>query len=195
MDQKKFHTEKLCLWIWMGFGFIAVLLCGNMKRFGTVISFRSTYEQKYRLSNREISPPPLSSVSFLPRRVDPTCSLTLLTDTDNYSLLIGGSLHASTCLFAGFFLLVCETWVLWWHGIFKWSTHEYDNLDMTFFFHSGTSNHENFTSYIVCVIHSDHDCSAGYITWSFNHDWSFVNIPSSIRTIKSHVFCASFELY
>ena len=57
---------------------------------------------------REISPPPLPSVSCLPTRGDPTCSLTLPTDlTDNYFLFIGGYLHASTCLFVGFFLLVC----------------------------------------------------------------------------------------
>ena len=114
----------------MGFGFIAVLLCGNMKRFDTVTSFRWSYEQKYRRNNRDISPQTIPSVSFLPRR-DSTCPLTLLTDTDNYFFFIRGSLHVPSCLFVGFFLLFCGIWVLWWYGIFKRSTHEYEIL---FFF-------------------------------------------------------------
>ena len=31
------------------------------------------------------------------------------------------------------------------------------------FLHSGTLNHENYTSHIVCLIHPDHDWSAGYL--------------------------------
>ena len=90
----------------MGFGFIAVLLCGNMKRFDTVTSFRWSYEQKYRRNNRDISPQTIPSVSFLPRR-DSTCPLTLLTDTDNYFFFIGGlytCLHVS--LLVSFFYFV-----------------------------------------------------------------------------------------
>ena len=71
---------------------------------------RTRKEALYKIwrNNREISPPPLPPVSCLPRRGDPTCSLTLPTDlTDNYFLFIGGYLHTSICLFVGFFLLVC----------------------------------------------------------------------------------------
>ena len=170
-------------------------------------------------NNREISPPPLPSVSCLPRRGDPTCSLTLPTDlTDNYFLFIGGYLHASTCLFVGFFLLVCGIWVLWWCGFFKRSTHDYEIL---FFLHSGTLNHENYTSHIVCLIHPDHDWSAGYLCNNYRNTsqkrwqnlstyllnkfemkqwrissannkyiaWSSNHDWSSIRTLYSRVLC------
>ena len=169
----------------MGFGFIAVLLCGNMKRFDTVTSFRWTYEQKYRRNNRDISPQTIPSVSFLPRR-DSTCPLTLLTDTDNYFFFIRGSLHVPSCLFVGFFLLFCGFWVLWWYGIFKRSTHEYEIL---FFFHSWTLNHDNYTSRYCLTWFINHDCRTSPHICSTNSKWSS---EQSFRQTKKST-CSSFN--
>ena len=144
MDREKFRSENLSNLIfivkdnWIRSHLLFVKLdrirfgcCPFMWEYETILDnyFLPICIWKCWRNIREISPPPLPSVSCLPRRGDPTCSLTLPTDlTDNYFLFIGGYLHASTCLFVGFFLLVCGIWVLWWCGFFKRSTHDYEIL-------------------------------------------------------------------
>ena len=96
----------LCSWSWIGFGFISVLSCGNMKRFGTTVSFRSASEKKYWRNNREISPPPRQCLVYQEEtlRVHWHCQLTQLTIISSLLGVIYTFLHVY--LLVSFFLCV-----------------------------------------------------------------------------------------